>query len=82
MALLQIPHKQVAEKPARAIERQALEMQRKNQTYTLLEDSDSGEDAVKEEQKGKKNKDRGGKRKHIRQKKYSESSSEDEAPKR
>uniref|UniRef100_A0A8C7Y886 Pre-mRNA-splicing factor ATP-dependent RNA helicase DHX16 n=1 Tax=Oryzias sinensis TaxID=183150 RepID=A0A8C7Y886_9TELE len=77
-----IPHKQVAEKPARAIERQALEMQRKNQTYTLLEDSDSGEDAVKEEQKGKKNKDRGGKRKHIRQKKHSESSSEDEAPKR
>ncbi|KAF6729435.1 putative pre-mRNA-splicing factor ATP-dependent RNA helicase DHX16 [Oryzias melastigma] len=80
-----IPRKQVAEKPARAIERQALEMQRKNQTYTLLEDSDSGEDAAREEQKGKKNsknKDRGGKRKHIRQKKYIESSSEDEAPKR
>ncbi|KAM6910016.1 pre-mRNA-splicing factor ATP-dependent RNA helicase DHX16 [Xenentodon cancila] len=65
------------------MERQAIEMERKNRTYTLLEDSDSGEEAVREQQKGKKkNKDRGNKRKHIRQKKGSESSSEDEAPQR
>ncbi|XP_044064210.1 pre-mRNA-splicing factor ATP-dependent RNA helicase DHX16 [Siniperca chuatsi] len=78
-----IPRKQVVEKPSRAIEREAIEMDRKNRTYTLLEDSDSDGDAVKEKQKGKKkSKDRGNKRKHIRQKKESESSSEDEAPKR
>lgn len=80
-----IPRKQVVEKPARAIERQAIEMDRKNRTYTLLEDSDSDGDAVRDKQKGKKkskDKDRGNKRKHIRQKKESESSSEDEVPKR
>uniref|UniRef100_A0A3B5A858 DEAH-box helicase 16 n=1 Tax=Stegastes partitus TaxID=144197 RepID=A0A3B5A858_9TELE len=80
-----IPRKQVVEKPSRAIERQAIEMERKNRTYTLLEDSDDDEDAVAEKQKGKKkskDKDRGNKRKHLRQKKGSESSSEDEAPKR
>lgn len=80
-----IPRKQVVEKPARAMEREAIEMDRKNRTYTLLEDSDSDGDAVMEKQKGKKkskDKDRGNKRKHIRQKKESESSSEDEAPKR
>ncbi|XP_040899570.1 pre-mRNA-splicing factor ATP-dependent RNA helicase DHX16 isoform X2 [Toxotes jaculatrix] len=77
-----IPRKQVVEKPSRAIERQAIEMDRRNRTYTLLEDSDSDGDTVREKQKGKKkskDKDRGNKRKHIRQKK--ESSSEDEAPK-
>ncbi|XP_019130758.2 pre-mRNA-splicing factor ATP-dependent RNA helicase DHX16 [Larimichthys crocea] len=80
-----IPRKQVVEKPSRAMEREAIEMDRKNRTYTLLEDSDSDGDDVKEKQKGKKkskDKDRGNKRKHIRQKKASESSSEDEAPKR
>lgn len=80
-----IPRKQVVEKPARAIERQAIEMDRKNRTYTLLEDSDSDGDAVRDKQKGKKkskDKDRGNKRKHIRQKKESESSSEEEVPKR
>ncbi|XP_041843981.1 pre-mRNA-splicing factor ATP-dependent RNA helicase DHX16 [Melanotaenia boesemani] len=80
-----IPRKEVVEKPSRAIERQAIEMERKNRTYTLLEDSDSGEEVVKEKQKGKKkskDKDRGSKRKHIRQKKGSESSSEDEEPAR
>ncbi|XP_069571153.1 pre-mRNA-splicing factor ATP-dependent RNA helicase DHX16 [Brachyistius frenatus] len=80
-----IPRKQVAEKPSRALEREAIEMDKKNRTYTLLEDSDGDEDAVTETQKGKKkskSKDRGNKRKHIRQKKGSESSSEDEAPQR
>ncbi|KAM8734097.1 pre-mRNA-splicing factor ATP-dependent RNA helicase DHX16 [Acanthopagrus schlegelii] len=80
-----IPRKQVVEKPARAMEREAIEMDRRNRTYTLLEDSESDEDTVREKQKGKKkskDKDKGNKRKHIRQKKESESSSEEEAPKR
>uniref|UniRef100_A0AAQ5XHC8 Pre-mRNA-splicing factor ATP-dependent RNA helicase DHX16 n=1 Tax=Amphiprion ocellaris TaxID=80972 RepID=A0AAQ5XHC8_AMPOC len=80
-----IPRKQIVEKPSRAIERQAIEMERKNRTYTLLEDSEDDEDTVREKQKGKKkskDKERGNKRKHLRQKKGSESSSEDEAPKR
>lgn len=74
-----IPRKEVVEKPARALERQALEMQRKNQTYTLLEDSDSEGDVAKDTNKNKKNKkDRGSKRRHIRQKQESGSSSEEE----
>ncbi|XP_070822733.1 pre-mRNA-splicing factor ATP-dependent RNA helicase DHX16 [Chaetodon trifascialis] len=80
-----IPRKQVVEKPSRAMEREAIEMDRKNRTYMLLEDSDSDGDVVREKQKGKKkskDKDKGNKRKHIRQKKESESSSEEEAPKR
>uniref|UniRef100_UPI0037E9A933 pre-mRNA-splicing factor ATP-dependent RNA helicase DHX16 n=1 Tax=Semicossyphus pulcher TaxID=241346 RepID=UPI0037E9A933 len=80
-----IPRKQVVEKPSRAMEREAIEMDRRNRTYTLLEDSDSDGEAVKETPKGKKKskeKDRGNKRKHIRQKKESQSSSEDEAPTR
>uniref|UniRef100_A0A671VUB8 Pre-mRNA-splicing factor ATP-dependent RNA helicase DHX16 n=1 Tax=Sparus aurata TaxID=8175 RepID=A0A671VUB8_SPAAU len=63
----------------------AIEMDKRNRTYTLLEDSESEEDTVREKQKGKKkskDKDKGNKRKHIRQKKDSESSSEEEAPKR
>ncbi|KAM3872743.1 pre-mRNA-splicing factor ATP-dependent RNA helicase DHX16 isoform 2-T2 [Diretmus argenteus] len=77
-----IPRKQVVEKPARAIERQAIEMDRKNRTYTLLEDSDGDGDTVSEKERGKKktkDKDRD-KRKHIRRKKESESSSEEEPP--
>uniref|UniRef100_A0A8D3BPW7 Pre-mRNA-splicing factor ATP-dependent RNA helicase DHX16 n=1 Tax=Scophthalmus maximus TaxID=52904 RepID=A0A8D3BPW7_SCOMX len=74
-----IPRKQVVEKASRAIEREAIEMDRKNRTYTLLEDSDSEGDAVTEKPKGnKKSKDSGNKRKHIRRKKESESTSEDE----
>ncbi|XP_035528661.1 pre-mRNA-splicing factor ATP-dependent RNA helicase DHX16 [Morone saxatilis] len=79
-----IPRKQVVEKPSRAMEREAIEMDRRNRTYTLLDDSESDGDSVREKQKGKKkskDKDRGNKRKHIRQKKESESSSEDEAAK-
>lgn len=78
-----IPRKQVVEKPARAIERQVMEMERKNRAYTLLEDSDGDAEAVPEKQKErKKDKDTRNKRKHIRQKKESESSSEDELQKR
>uniref|UniRef100_M4AFU2 Pre-mRNA-splicing factor ATP-dependent RNA helicase DHX16 n=1 Tax=Xiphophorus maculatus TaxID=8083 RepID=M4AFU2_XIPMA len=78
-----IPRQQVIEKPSKALERQAIEMDRKNRTYTLLEDSDSGEEAAADKQRGKKkkDKDRGSKRKNIRQK-ASESSSDDETPKR
>ncbi|TWW80013.1 pre-mRNA-splicing factor ATP-dependent RNA helicase DHX16 [Takifugu flavidus] len=77
-----VPRKQVIEKPSRAVEREAIEMDRKNRLYTLLE-SDSDEDAVRDKQKERKrDKDREKKRKHIRQKKESESSSDDEAPKR
>ncbi|KAJ3597212.1 hypothetical protein NHX12_000741 [Muraenolepis orangiensis] len=59
-------------------------MEKKNRTYTLLEDSDGEIDTPVEKDTGKKkkSKDKGSKRKHIRQKKESESSSEDEAPKR
>ncbi|XP_033836606.1 pre-mRNA-splicing factor ATP-dependent RNA helicase DHX16 [Periophthalmus magnuspinnatus] len=83
-----IPQKVVVEKPARALERQALEMQRKNQTYTLLEDSDSDGGGARETKSKKtkrereREKERGGKRRNIRQKKDSESSSEDELPKK
>ncbi|KAM4735831.1 pre-mRNA-splicing factor ATP-dependent RNA helicase DHX16 isoform 1-T3 [Anableps anableps] len=80
-----IPRQQVVEKPSKALERQAIEMDRKNRTYTLLEDSDSGEEAAREKPRGKKkskDKERGNKRKNIRQKKASESSSDDETAKR
>uniref|UniRef100_A0A667WGD5 Pre-mRNA-splicing factor ATP-dependent RNA helicase DHX16 n=1 Tax=Myripristis murdjan TaxID=586833 RepID=A0A667WGD5_9TELE len=80
-----VPHQQVVEKQSRVIERQAIEMERKNRTYTLLEDSDSDGEVVREKERGKKkskDKDRGNKRKHIRQKKESESSSEEESQKR
>ncbi|XP_007238873.2 pre-mRNA-splicing factor ATP-dependent RNA helicase DHX16 [Astyanax mexicanus] len=78
-----IPKKQVVEKPARAVERQAIEMDRKNRTYTLLEDSDSDGDTVKEKGKEKKSKDkdRGKKRKHLRQKQDDGSSSEEDRKK-
>uniref|UniRef100_A0A1A8F9B5 Pre-mRNA-splicing factor ATP-dependent RNA helicase DHX16 n=1 Tax=Nothobranchius korthausae TaxID=1143690 RepID=A0A1A8F9B5_9TELE len=76
-----IPRQQAVEKPSKALERQAIEMERKNRTYTLLEDSDSDSDevAAREKQKGKKKskeKDRGNQKRNIRQKK--DSSSEDE----
>lgn len=80
--VFKVPRKQVIEKPSRAVEREAIEMERKNRLYTLLE-SDSDEDAVRDKMKGRKrDKDREKKRKHIRQKKESESSSDDEAHKR
>jgi len=81
----QVPRKQVVEKPIRAVEREILAMEKKNLTYTLLEDSDGELDApAQNEETGRKkrrDKDKGSKRKHIRQK-HSESSSEDDAPKK
>ncbi|XP_076832606.1 pre-mRNA-splicing factor ATP-dependent RNA helicase DHX16 [Brachyhypopomus gauderio] len=76
-----VPKKQPIVKPARAIELQAIEMDRKNKTYTLLEDSDGDEETPREKEKEKKSKekDRGKKRKHLRQKRdESSSSSEDD----
>lgn len=78
--MLKVPRKQVIEKPSRALEREAIAMDRKNRLYTLVE-SDSDEDAGRDQKKERK-KDREKKRKHIRQKKESESSSDSEAPKR
>lgn len=80
-----IPRQQVVEKPSKALEREAIEMDRKNRTYTLLEDSDSGEEAAREKQTGKmtsRDKERGNKRKNLRRKKASESSSDEETQKR
>ncbi|KAM9723759.1 pre-mRNA-splicing factor ATP-dependent RNA helicase DHX16 [Menidia menidia] len=78
-----IPRKQAVEKPSRALEREAMEMDRRNQTYTLLEDSDSGGEAPAQRPKGrKKSRDGANRRKHIRKKRGGESSSEDEATKR
>uniref|UniRef100_A0A4W5L2D2 RNA helicase n=1 Tax=Hucho hucho TaxID=62062 RepID=A0A4W5L2D2_9TELE len=62
-----IPRKQVVEKPARAIERHVMEIERKNRNYTLLSDSESDGEVVREREKEKKkSKDRGDKRKHLR----------------
>lgn len=59
-------------------------MERKNKTYTLLEDSDSDGEASREGGKEKsREKDRGKKRKHIRQKRDdSPFSSEEDGKKR
>lgn len=78
--VLKVPRKQAVEKPSRAVEREAMEMERKNRLYTLV-DSDSDEDVGRDSRKERK-KDREKKRKHIRQKQESESSSDNEAPKR
>lgn len=81
ISVIQIPRKQVVEKPARAIERHVMEIERKNRTYTLLSDSESDGEAVREREK-KKSKGRGDKRKHLRKREESQSSSEEETPKR
>uniref|UniRef100_UPI00398F3224 pre-mRNA-splicing factor ATP-dependent RNA helicase DHX16-like n=1 Tax=Pristiophorus japonicus TaxID=55135 RepID=UPI00398F3224 len=66
-----IPKKQQVEKASRAVEREALAMQQKNRTYTLLEDSEESEPEEKPSRhKGKT------KRRHIRKKKASSSESD------
>ncbi|XP_073454994.1 pre-mRNA-splicing factor ATP-dependent RNA helicase DHX16 [Aquarana catesbeiana] len=65
---LKLPHKAPVERPARAAEREALAMQKKNKSYTLLEDSD--EDEAKEESKYDKKK----RKKHLRKRRKEESS--------
>ncbi|KAK7156706.1 hypothetical protein R3I94_006673 [Phoxinus phoxinus] len=78
------PKKHVAEKPARAIERHVMEIERKNRTYTLLEDSESDGETVEERGKEKKSKDRdkGKKRKNLRQKREESPSSSEEEKKK
>ncbi|XP_077064089.1 pre-mRNA-splicing factor ATP-dependent RNA helicase DHX16 [Siphateles boraxobius] len=78
------PKKHVAEKPARAIERQVMEIERKNRTYTLLEDSESDGETAGEIGKEKKSKDRdkGKKRKNLRQKREESPSSSEEEKKK
>ncbi|XP_075692501.1 pre-mRNA-splicing factor ATP-dependent RNA helicase DHX16 [Rhinoderma darwinii] len=65
---VKLPRKAPVERPARAAEREALAMQKKNKSYTLLEDSDEEEEKVtsKDEKKRKK--------KHLRKRKKEESS--------
>uniref|UniRef100_A0A9J8BFX9 RNA helicase n=1 Tax=Cyprinus carpio carpio TaxID=630221 RepID=A0A9J8BFX9_CYPCA len=78
------PKKHVAEKPARAVERKVIEMERKNRTYTLLEDSESDGETARERGKEKKSKDhdKGKKRKHLRQKQDESPSSIMDEPKK
>ncbi|KAL4646823.1 putative pre-mRNA-splicing factor ATP-dependent RNA helicase DHX16 [Arapaima gigas] len=77
-----IPRKKEEQRPTRVMERQVLEMEKKNRTYTLLEDSDSGGEEVIERSKVKRDKDRAKKRKHLRKKREeSPSSSDDEKTK-
>lgn len=62
-----------------------MEMERKNKTYTLLEDSDSDGEVFREggKEKRSREKDRGKKRKHIRKKRdESPVSSEEDGKKR
>ncbi|XP_040260866.1 pre-mRNA-splicing factor ATP-dependent RNA helicase DHX16 isoform X1 [Bufo bufo] len=63
-----LPRKAPVERPARAAEREALAMQQKNKSYTMLEESDEEEEKVtsRDEKKGKK--------KHLRKRKKEESS--------
>ncbi|XP_068106514.1 pre-mRNA-splicing factor ATP-dependent RNA helicase DHX16 [Hyperolius riggenbachi] len=66
---LKLPRKAQVERPARALEREALAMQQKNKTYTLLEDSDE-EEEKEESRDGKKKK----KKQHLRKRRKEESS--------
>ncbi|XP_064421843.1 pre-mRNA-splicing factor ATP-dependent RNA helicase DHX16 [Latimeria chalumnae] len=71
-----IPKKVVAERPARVAEREAIAMQQKNRSYTLLEESEGSE--TEENKQASRRKGQRKKRKHLRQKKQSSSSSESE----
>ncbi|XP_066579606.1 pre-mRNA-splicing factor ATP-dependent RNA helicase DHX16 [Amia ocellicauda] len=79
-----VPRKEVVERPIRAREREAIEMDRKNRTYTLLEESESEEET--EQATGKtrggagrdRGKEKGKKRKNLRQKREESSSSGEE----
>lgn len=77
-----VPHKQSVEKPARALEREALLQQQKNKRYALLSDSEGEEDQPSSHQKSSrktKSTDKNSrKRKHIRQEKASAWESDEE----
>ncbi|XP_030053244.1 pre-mRNA-splicing factor ATP-dependent RNA helicase DHX16 [Microcaecilia unicolor] len=70
-----IPRTQPAERPSRAAEREALAMQQKNHSYTLLEDSDESveEDAKLHKHQGGRRAEKR-KRKHLRKRKEASSS--------
>ncbi|XP_062395625.1 pre-mRNA-splicing factor ATP-dependent RNA helicase DHX16 [Sardina pilchardus] len=78
-----VPRKQVVEKPSRALERQVQAMEQKNRTYTLLEESDGDEEVTQERGKEKKGREKvkGKKRKHLRQKQEESASSSEEEKK-
>ncbi|OCT66226.1 pre-mRNA-splicing factor ATP-dependent RNA helicase DHX16 [Xenopus laevis] len=61
-----IPRKAPVERPARAAEREAMAMQEKNKSYTLLEDSEEEEKPNSRDEKRKK--------KHLRKRRKEESS--------
>ncbi|KAM4696556.1 pre-mRNA-splicing factor ATP-dependent RNA helicase DHX16 [Rhinophrynus dorsalis] len=65
---VKIPRKAPTERPARAAEREAIAMQQKNKSYTLLEDSEDEEDQRENREEKRR------KKKHLRKRKKEESS--------
>ncbi|MEE6512548.1 hypothetical protein FKM82_019605 [Ascaphus truei] len=70
---VKIPRKTPVERPARAAEREALAMQEKNRSYTLLEDSEEEEE---EKGEGRENKRRR-KKQHLRKRRKEEEEEEE-----
>ncbi|GAB1301013.1 RNA helicase [Apodemus speciosus] len=71
-----VPRKAVVEKPARAAEREARALLEKNRSYKLLEDSESGEEAVGTNGSSLQKKRK--RRKHLRKKHQEEEEEEEE----
>ena len=76
-----VPHKQAAEKPARAREREILQQQAKNRSYKLLSDSEDEVSGAAPVRSKKREKEGKRKRKNLRTEKAStwESESDEEA---
>lgn len=74
-----VPHKEIKEKPARAAEREALEIQKKNASYKLLSESDDEPPPVK---KPKKEKDSKKHKRRLRERRKESSSESEEEPSR
>ena len=74
-----VPHKQIAEKPARSYEREILLQQKQNKSYRLLSDSDEEipNASNKASNIGKKSTERARKRKNIRKAAWDSESDED-----
>lgn len=70
-----VPRKAVVEKPARAAEREARALLEKNRSYKLLEDSESGEEAVARDGSSLQKKRK--RRKHLRKKQQEEEEEEE-----
>jgi pre-mRNA-splicing factor ATP-dependent RNA helicase DHX16 len=71
-----VPRKAVVEKPARAAEREARALLEKNRSYKLLEDSESGEEAVGSNGSSLQKKRK--RRKHLRKKHQEDEEDEEE----